>query len=106
MSAWKRDRGWTERHGWGESALARWIGRQRREARRPTGRALPVIRCGDELLSEMIAAEELFREATAVYESVDPADAETFDLARAVYVAADERRDALREAWRASSNPT
>lgn len=34
MSAWKRGRSWSERHGYGSCALARRIGFQCREARR------------------------------------------------------------------------
>lgn len=103
MSAWKRGRGRTERHGWGPGALARWIGRQRREARRPTGRDLSIAYSDvTRLLSELADAEDAYEVAVKFYERAPLACGELFEQARAAYIAADERRDVLRAAYRAA----
>lgn len=99
MSAWKRNRGWTERHGWGPDALARWIGRQRREARR--GVVLLDHAGVDRLLAQLAEADEAYDAAVKFYE-LAPLKGELFEVARAAYVAADERRDALRAVYKAA----
>lgn len=103
MSAWKMNRGWTERHGWGSDALARLIGRQRRETRR----AMPApcmsseaVRDAGLAISEAFAAELAYDDALKAYDAA-PLEPSAFDAARAAYVAADERRDRAREALRA-----
>lgn len=101
MSAWKRARGWTERHGWGPAPLARWIGKQRREARR--GRTVEIMpsQVGP-LLDELIATEEAYEAALAFYSATPAGQSALFDKARAMYVLADERRDVVRAAYRAA----
>lgn len=92
MSAWKRGRGWTERHGWGPEPLARLIGRQRREARRHVVVALPAA-TQDEIYCRMIEAERAERETWTIYQSL-PATAprSLFDEARDTWSRAAEMR--------------
>lgn len=84
MSAWKRGRGWTERHGWGQNALARFIGRQRREARRFR---TPEFERMTKERAEWLRSME--RQAWEYYQSLPrSAPREEFDAAQRVWAAA------------------
>jgi len=101
MSAWKRDRGWMERHGWGPEPLARWIGRQRREARR-TGTIANASRSIAERLAPELS-EALKEETTArdLYEGMDLKDP-AFWAARDLWNEAFDRLEALKAAARST----
>jgi hypothetical protein len=100
MTSWKRCRGWSEAHGWGSDDLARLIGRQRREARRPTG-AKPLLVSPDDAV---LAAEVAFIDATTAYEAA-PLRPEAFDPARAAYVRAEQRLEEARRSSRSCREP-
>jgi uncharacterized membrane protein len=105
MSTWKRHLGDVARRGFGGSLVDRWIGRQRREAARPTGRTLPALAPSvlAGLTMELAFAEAAESTLVAAYERLRPwAPREVLDALRDAAQASGETHARARIAWRAA----